>query len=415
LHRLARSLVSVAAVVSVAALGQPAPTLLEAVAGSPTLAAARKRIDAARARIDAAGRFADPEVEAARSRVSALENRDMWELNVRQPLPRRGERAADRDRAGAAVGMAEAEYALAAGDLAADVAVALAEAEAADARGRLVETQLTRVNALLQSIEARLASGASARIADRLTVQSRVATLQLALETARRDAADAAAGARGRLGLPPSAPLPEYAAPALSEVSTLDAAALELANARVAEADANGRVARASSNPATSVGLRLERERFNLGNEDTIGLAFSSEIPWRTKRYARAEVRAAEADRAAAQADAVAARYRISSTLARAERAERLAATARRLSNETQSRLAVEHDALSRAVSVGTGGMGGESAVLHAVDILDKAIETQLQVIDAETTARAARAELWRFVSARRLLAPPANRENSSL
>jgi hypothetical protein len=183
----------------------------------------------------------------------------------------------------------------------------------------------------------------------------------------------------------------------------------------VAEADANGRFARASANPATSVGLRLERERFNVGNEDTIGLAFSSEIPWRTKRYARAEVRAAEADRAAAQADAIAARHRISSTLARAERADRLAATARRLANETQSRLGVEHDALNRAASVGAGGMGGESALFHAVDILDKTTETQLQVIEADTAARTTRAELWRFVSARRFLGQSATRENSNL
>jgi hypothetical protein len=270
--------------------------------------------------------------------------------------------------------------------------------------------------ALLQSIESRLAAGTSTRIGDRLTVLSRIAILELAIDTAQRDAADAESVARGRLGLTPEAPLPEYSAPAASEVSMFDAATLQLASARVAGAEANGRFARASGNPATAIGLRLERERWNVGNEDTIGLAFSSELPFRSRRYARAEVRAAEADRAAAQADAVAARHRISSTVSRAERAERLAATARRLAGETQSRLASEHDAVSRAAAVGVAGMAGESAVLHAVDILDKTTETQLQVVEAETSARTARGELWRFVSARRLLSqPPSPNANPEL
>jgi hypothetical protein len=48
--------------------------------------------------------------------------------------------------------------------------------------------------------------------------------------------------------------------------------------------------------------------------------------------------------------------------------------------------------------------MGGESAVLHAVDILDKTTETQLAILEAETAARTTRAELWRYVPATRLL-----------
>lgn len=387
----------------------PPPTLLEAVARSPLLDAASRRIDAARARTESAGRLADPEVEAMASRVNAGamgENRDMWELNVRQPLPKRGERAADRDRAQAVAALAEAEYALTAGDLAADVAVSLAEASGAQARARLIEAQLTRLDAVLKSIEARLATGAGARIADRLTVQSRVASLQLTLEQAQRDADDALAVARGRLGMPPDAPLPEFAAPTIAEIDPADAAALSLASARATEADAMGRIARASANPMTAVGLRFERERSSMGNQDIVGLAFMSEIPFRSRRYARAEIRAAQAERAAAHADAAGVRHRISNTLVRVERAERLAATARRLAAGTEQRLAAEHDALSRAASVtaGAGGMSGETAVLHAVDILDKSTETQLQIIEADTASRTARAELWRFVPTSRLL-----------
>lgn len=385
------------------------PAFLEAVARSPLLDAASRRIDAARARTESAGRLADPDIEAMASRAEAGamgDDRNMWELNVRQPLPKRGERAADRDRARAVTALAEADYALAAGDLAADVAVSLAEAGGAQARARLIEAQLTRLDSVLKSIETRLATGAGARIADRLTVQTRVASLQLTLEQAQRDAGDARSAARGLLGLSPDAPLPEFAAPTTAEIDPADAAALSLAFARAAEAEAMSRMARASANPMTAVGLRFERERSSMGSQDIVGLAFMSEIPFRGRRYARAEIRAAQAERAAAEADAVAVRHRIVNTLTRVGRAERLAATARRLAEGTEQRLAAEHEALSRAASVtaGAGGMAGETAVLHAVDILDKSTETQLQIIEADTAARTARAELWRFVPTFRLL-----------
>lgn len=378
----------------------PAPELLAAVTRAPQLAAAAQRIAAARARTDSSGRLADPEVEAMGSRVNDAmgANRTMWELSVRQPLPKRGERAADRERALAVVTMAEADYAMLGGDVAADVAMALAEADGADARAELLAAQLARLSSALAAVDARLASGLAPRLADRLTVQSRVAAFQLQLEQTRRAAADARASARGRLALPPDAPLPAYAAPAATEINPVDAATVAVATARVAEANAMGKMARASAAPMTAVGLRFERERSAMGNTDTVGLAVSSELPWRNRRYARAEIRAAESDRAAATADAAAARHRISSTLARVERADRLAATARRLAAETQTRLDAEHEALTRSLSV-TGMGANESAVLHAIDILDRSTETRLQIIEAETSARATRAELWRYVA----------------
>jgi len=164
-----------------------------------------------------------------------------------------------------------------------------------------------------------------------------------------------------------------------------------------------GKMARASANPLTSVGVRFERERSSLGNTDTVGLALSSELPWRNRRYSRADIRATEADRAAATADAAAARHQISSTLARVGRAERLAATARRLAADTLTRLDAEHEALSRSLSI-TGLGGADSTVLHAIDILERSTETQLQIIEAETSARTTRAELWRYLPPSRLL-----------
>ena len=379
--------------------------LLRVVAEAPALNAASRRAAAARERVESSGRLADPEVEGMTSRMNGPlgERSTMYEINVRQPLPKRGERAADRDRARAGVAMAEADYALMAGEMAADTAMALAEAESAAARIRLLETQLGRLDAVLRSIEVRLAAGATGRIADRLTVQSRVASMQLMIEQERKMAADALSEARGRLGLKADAPLPGYAAPSVIDVIASDAAALRLAAARSDEAAAMVKMARASANPMTAVGIRLERERTGMGDEDTVGLAFMSEIPWRSRRYARSEVRAAEAERAAAQADANSALYRISSALTRVERAERLADTSRRLSAETLGRVNAEYDTMIR--SAGVAG-SGESTVLQTVELLEKATETELQVIQADLAARTARAELWRYLPADRFPNP---------
>jgi hypothetical protein len=145
----------------------------------------------------------------------------------------------------------------------------------------------------------------------------------------------------------------------------------------------------------TAVGVRFENERRVMGEENTLGLAFMSEIPWRSRRYARAEVRAAEAERAAAQTDATAAGFRIRSAVTRVDRAERLAATARRLSSETLERLNAEYDAMVRAASAGSMG---ESTILQTVEILEKGTEAELQVIRADTAVKTARAELWRYM-----------------
>jgi outer membrane protein, heavy metal efflux system len=372
---------------------------LRTIADAPALTAASRRTSAARERVESAGRLPDPLVEGMSSRmVGPMDERStMWEVNLRQPFPKRGERAADRERAHAGVAMAQADYALMAGEMAADTAMALAEAEGAEARIRILETQIGRLDAVLRSVEVRLASGTGGRIADRLTVQTRIATMQLMVEEERRMAADALSDARGRLGLQPETALPPFAAPTAADVRADEAAALRFAAARADEADAMVKMARASANPMTAVGLRFERERRAMGDGSTVGVAFMSEIPWRSRGYARAEVRAAEAERAAAQTDATAARYRISAALTRLSRAEQLADTARRLSAETLNRLNAEFDAMVRAA--GAASMG-ESTVLQTVELLEKATDTELQVIRADTAVSIARAELWRYVPA---------------
>jgi hypothetical protein len=156
-------------------------------------------------------------------------------------------------------------------------------------------------------------------------------------------------------------------------------------------------MAQASARPMTAVGLRLERERMRMGDEDTVGLAFMSEIPWRSRTYARAEMRAAEAERAAAEADGRSARFRIAATLGRVERAERLADSARRLAADTLGRLDAEYEAL-----LGATGVAGpaEFSVFQTVELLEKATDAEMQVVQADLAARVARAELWRYLPA---------------
>ncbi len=374
---------------------------VRAVVDAPALTAATRRASAARARVDAAGRLPNPEVEGMASRMNGgMEERaTTWEVTFRQPLPKRGERAAERERARAGIAMAEADYAVMAGEMAADTAMSLAEAEGAEARVRLLETQIRRLDAVLRSVEVRLGAGSRGRIADRLTVETRIASMQLMIEEERRMAADALALARSRLGLKDDAALPGYAAPTATEVRPDEAPVLRLAAARSEEASAMGKMARASINPMTAVGLRFERQESRMGGDaNAIGLAFMSEIPWRSRGYANAEVRAADAERAAAQTDGQAARYRIHAAITRVERSEKLAQTARRLSGDTLRRLTTEYDAAIGAAGVG-GGMG-ESTVFQTVELLEKATDTELQVIRADTAVRTARAELWRYVPA---------------
>lgn len=382
---------------------------LRTVAASPSLAAAARRVEAAEERVGAAGLLPDPEAEGMLSQMNGPmgERNDMYEINVRQPLPKKGERAAQRDRARAAVAMAEADYAVMAGEIAAETALALAEAASAEEKINCVKTQVARLDSVLRAIEVRLSTGTMSmggtRLADRLTIQTRLAAMQLMIEEDRRMAADALAEARGRLGLAPEAPLPAFVTPQPQEIDAASSSTVRLAAARGQDAEAMRQMAKATANPMTAVGLRFERERTAMGNEDTVGVAFMSEFPWRSRRASRAELKAAEAERLAAQADASSATYRIKSAVSRAERAERLAEVARRLSSETLSRLDAEYDALVRAASVGSPG---ESTVLMTVELLEKATEAEIKVIEAERAARMARAELWRHVPVERFPRP---------
>ncbi len=384
---------------SAGTLNPPAPPLLTAVLQSPTLQASARRLDAARARAGAAGRLSDVQVEGMVSKmVGPMDERSrMWEVTASQPLPRRGERAADRARAQAVTSMAEADFAVMSGEMAADVAMLLAEAEAAHTRAALLDKQITRLDAVYRAIEARIATG-SGRLSDRLTVQSQSASMRLMVEEERRMAGDAEAQLRGLLGLAPDAPLPPFVAPDRESLELTAAPTVQLARARVAEAEAMKQMARASARPMTSVGVRFEQERRAMGAENTVGVAFMSDLPWRSRRYARADLRAAEQDRSAAEAEATASGYRLTAALARVDRAEQLARAARDLNQATLARLRTEYETMTQAA--GTTGMSQTSTVLELVELLEKTTNAELQLIRAETALRTAQAELWRFAPA---------------
>lgn len=382
----------------------PAADLVTAVTRAPALTAARARVEAANARLGASGKFPDPTLEGMVSRRNTpTENMPMWEVTVRQPLPKSGERAADRERAQAVLAMASAEFAVMAGEMAADTAMALAEAATAQHRLDTLAAQIDRTVRVLSTIDARIATG-QGRFGDRLALQTRIAGMQLMLERERRMNADALSEARGLLGLRPDIPLPAFAAPATADIDPEHAPALSVAEAKTAEARAMARMARASAKPMTAVGLRFEREQERMGNNDTVGLSFMTELPWRGRRYARAEERAAQAEATAALADADTTRYRIVAALSRVERAERLAEVSQRLAQETHRRLDAEYDTLVR--SAGTSAMGNDSSVLMILEVLEKTTDAQLQAIDAEGSALVARAELWRYSPAHRFPSP---------
>lgn len=384
-----------AAVIPAAA---PIVALMEAVARAPVLNAARQRAEAARARVETSGRFPDPEIEGM---VSTVRNDDgdfaMWEVSLRQPLPKRGERAASHERARAVVSMAEADYAVMAGEMAATIAMGIAEGATARERARLISEQISRIEKTLGVVDVRIATGAGKSV-DRLVLQSRIATLRLMIAQDERMADDALAEARGRLGLAPDAALPDFAFPAVSEIDAASAPALRLSEARVAEARAMVRMARAEARPMTAVGLRFSREEMAMGQEDVVGVSFMTEIPWRGRAYARAEERAARAEESASRAEGDAVRHRVAAAVSRVERAVRLADTARKLAGETRQRLDAEYEALVR--TAGLSSMGGDSSTLTALELLDRRTDAELQVVEAEGAVRSARAELWRYAPA---------------
>lgn len=382
----------------------PQERFLAAVRRAPVVAAAAQRVDAERWRVEAAGRWADPEVEGMAAQSTSSSSGERWELTVRQPLSRSGERSADRQRARANAGLAEAEYGELSADLASELAAGLAEAAAARERVRVMQQQRERLQVAKGSVESRLSAAGRARLADRLAIESRLTALRLEEVREERRAIDAEMSVRADLGLADADLLPDFAAPTLAQLDVAHSPAQMRVEARVAEADAAARLAQTATAPATSVGLRLERERTMQGRDDMAGLMFSTDLPFQRRRSARIELRAVDAMRAAAVREAEAVASRARAAVARWERAVSTLTLVRQLTRETRERLQGQQDALLRAV--GVGGGEADSPILSLVDLFDQQSELDRRLIEVEAEARIAQAALWRYVASRPSSAP---------
>lgn len=377
--------------------GQLCAGLEDLVRVSPVVKALDQRVASARELAGAAGLFPDPRVEvmAARGSNSGGSSWPKWEGRVEQPLPKAGERQADRERAWAEIFMAEAERAVMAGSMAAEVAMAMAESGAASERAALLKLQLTRMEKVLALVENRLAGG-QGQLADRLALQSRIAEMKLMIEEDERMAADSLLLARGMLGLGPLAELPLYAAPNPERVQPMATPLAMVALAKESEARAMALTAKANGRPMTAIGLSASRETMPMETEDMVGISFMMEIPFHSQKASRAGQNAAEANRNAARADAAAARFRAETAVARVKRARQWADSARQLAEGTMARLDAEYETVIKMASA--EGMKAGSSVLMLIELLEKRVESGIRVIDAEAAARTSAAALWEHV-----------------
>jgi outer membrane protein TolC len=367
---------------------------LRLLAAAPAVQAAQERRHAADHAAGAAGRLPDPMLGAGYARKSTSADRwPMYDVSLEQPLPRWGERTAQRTRAAAEQAMGAADLHEVTGDVAAEVATLLADAEAARATLALLDEQIARATVLRNSIAVRVASG-TGRPADLLGIDSRLAALAVERDTTQRLVADAAQDARARLGLAADAALPPFVAPDRTRLVLDQVPGVLNAQARSAEAEAMFGEARASRYPETAVGVRYEREVQPGDPMNTVGLEVRVSLPVWQGASANLED-AAAARRRAAQRDAEQWQQRAQAALGRAERAAAVAERARASAQGTSARLTAEYDAMIRTTATPSGG-----ELIAVFDILDRLSDARRQVIDAEAAAHQAEASLWR-------LAPP--------
>jgi cobalt-zinc-cadmium efflux system outer membrane protein len=123
-----------------------------------------------------------------------------------------------------------------------------------------------------------------------------------------------------------------------------------------------------------------------------------TEVPWNSRRYARADEKAALAELSSRQADAEALSNRIEADVARAARMRRLASETESSARETRERIEREYDALVAATGAASG-MQESSSLLMLLELLDRSTDLDMQVIEAEAEARAAEATLWKYQS----------------
>ena len=297
-----------------------------AVKHSPSLAAARLRIDEARARLKQSGRFANPEIEVELSRnVNAPEGAVGVALSQQFPLTARLrlEKAVSR----AQLSAAEAEVRDAERKLRAETGTAMVKLLALGGQRALREKQLTNSRELSDFMRQRMSVGeASAVDASSVELETqmlRFDLLQLAAErTTLLGELRALAGVRvgdtiaieGELPAPTSLP---GRASNLAQRPDFNAAQH---NAEAAKQGA--RLARAQRWEDIRIGLSVSRERSEdapdgFQNDTFAGLRFSLPLPVWDTQAGRIEEADLAAKRAALETDALGFQIRTETTTAR--------------------------------------------------------------------------------------------------
>ena len=297
-----------------------------AVKHSPSLAAARLRIDEARARLQQSGRFANPEIEVELSRnLNAPEGAVGVALSQQFPLTARLrlEKAVSR----AQLAAAEAEVRDAERKLRAEVGTAMVKLLALGGQRALRERQLANSRELSEFMRQRMSVGEGSTVdASSVELETQILRfelLQLAAErTALLGELRALAGVRAGDTIAIEGELPAPASLPSRAGDPAQRPDFNLAQHNAEAARQGAKLARAQRWEDIRIGLSVSRERTEDAPEgfqsDTFaGLRFSLPLPiWDTKA-GRIEEADIAAKRAALETDALGFQIRTETTAAR--------------------------------------------------------------------------------------------------
>ena len=358
------------------------------IAQATRVAAARMRLRAARASATAAGVLPDPMLYAQLMRMPGdAEYGSGGMIEVEQTFPRWGERDGMRAMAGAEVAMADADLAMARGEVLVRLAMYHAQARGALAKVSAYTDNAKRAENLSELLAKSAAATGSARLAEVLTLHSRAQALEIAAHEAQIAAADALGRGRALLRLPSGAEVPD---PGMPEVDLIDVShnpRLRLAMAARAQGKAQLAIAASRSRPEIGVRTGWQREGREAFDEYRVGVIVAIPVhpsAWRGPEEAALRRQdAADLDAAGATAEAV-------ELLARVDRAREQALRARAVANNTRQRLTLELETIASGAA--TGEPGSTAMLFERLDML---ADTEVMAVMAEAEAAMAAAELW--------------------
>ena len=356
-----------------------------AVKHSPSLAAARLRIDEARARLQQSGRFANPEIEVELSRnLNAPEGAVGVALSQQFPLTARLrlEKAVSR----AQLAAAEAEVRDAERKLRAEVGTAMVKLLALGGQRALRERQLANSRELSEFMRQRMSVGEGSTVdASSVELETQILRfelLQLAAErTALLGELRALAGVRAGDTIAIEGELPAPASLPSRAGDPAQRPDFNLAQHNAEAAKQGAKLARAQRWEDIRIGLSVSRERTEDAPEgfqsDTFaGLRFSLPLPiWDTKA-GRIEEADIAAKRAALETDALGFQIRTETTAAR----DAMAALAK-IVNELDSALLPKAAQIEKQLrDAYAGGLTPLTEVLRA---RDRRLALERQRLDA--------------------------------